>query len=78
MSNEPLFKVLVEVFTKCCKFVLCQIIDGYKWRLHSFHKINGVVLWLMFGQGVHISLLKHIFEFLVMGRNFIWTWFNIW
>ncbi len=50
MSNEPLFKVLIEVFTKCYKFVLQQIIDGSEWRLHSFHKINGAIVWVMLGQ----------------------------
>jgi hypothetical protein len=28
----------------------------------------------MIGQGAHISLFKHILEFLVLGRNFMWTW----
>ncbi len=69
MSNEPLIKVLIKVFMKCCKFILQQIIDGFEWKLHSLHKINGVVVWSMLGQGVHIYLLKHIFEFLVLGRN---------
>jgi hypothetical protein len=32
----------------------------------------------MFGQGDRIILLKHILEFLVLERNFMWTWFNIW
>jgi hypothetical protein len=72
MSNEPFIEVLIEVFTKHWKFILFQIIDESKWRLHSFHKINGAIIWWMFGQGVRISLLKHIFEFLVVGRNFMW------
>jgi len=49
----------------------------FEWRLHS-HKINDASIWLMFGQGVCIFLLKHILEFLILGRNFLWTWFNIW
>ncbi len=78
MSNEPIFKVLVDVLLKCCKFVLWQIIDGSKWRLHFFHKINGAVVWLLLRQNVHIPLLKHIFEFLALGRNLMWTWLNMW
>jgi hypothetical protein len=77
MSNEPLLKVLINVFMKHYKFVLGQIINGSKWRSCYFHKINGAVIWLMFGQGVHIYFLKHILEFLVLGKNFMWTWFNI-
>jgi hypothetical protein len=78
MLNEPLLKVFINVFTKRCKFVLWQIVDGSKWRLCLFHKINGAVVWLMFGQCVHIFFLKHILEFLVLGRNFMCTWSNIW
>jgi len=78
MSNEPLLEVFIDIFSKHCKFVLWQIVDGFEWKLHSFHKINGAIVWLMFKQGVYIFLLKHIFEFLVPGRNFMWTWFNIW
>ncbi len=78
MLNEPLFKVLIEVVTKCCQFVLWQIINGSKWRLCSFHKTNGVIIWSMLGQGVYNSLFKHILEFLILGRNFMWTWLNIW
>jgi hypothetical protein len=78
MSNAPLVEVFIDVFTKCYKFVLWQIVDGSEWRLCSFHKINGAVIWSMFGQGFHISFLKHIFEFLVLRRNFMWSWFNIW
>ncbi len=55
---------------KHCKFVLRQVIDGFEWRLHSFHKINGAIIWLML-RLVHISLLKHILEFLILGRNFM-------
>jgi hypothetical protein len=57
-------KVFVNVFTKSYKFVLWQIVDGSEWRLHSFLKVNGVVIRSMLGQGVHIFLFKHIFEFL--------------
>ncbi len=32
----------------------------------------------MFRQGVCIFLLKQIFEFLVLGKNFMWMWLNIW
>jgi len=78
MSNEPIFKVLINVLVKHSKFVLWQIIDGSEWRLHFFHKINGAIIWLMFGQNVRMPLFKHILEFLVLGRNFMWTWFNIW
>jgi hypothetical protein len=45
--------------------------------LRSFHKINGAIGWLMPKQGLHISLLKHVLEFLVLGNNFMWTWLNI-
>jgi hypothetical protein len=78
MLNEPFFKVFINVFMKCYKFVSWQIVDGSEWKLCSFHKINGIVVWSMFGQGVNIFLLKHILEFLVLRRNFMWTWFNIW
>jgi len=78
MLNEPLFEVFIDVFMKRYKFILWQIVNGFKWRLHSFHKINDIVVWLMFGQGDCIFLLNHILEFLVLGRDFMWTWFNIW
>ncbi len=35
------------------------------------------IFWCL-GQGVCISFLKCILEFLVLGRNFIWTWLTIW
>ncbi len=62
ISNESLLHVFIfiEVFMKRCKFVLRQIIDGSKWRLLSFHKINGVVIESMLGQGVCILKKKHI------------------
>jgi hypothetical protein len=47
MSNEPFFKILVNVFSKSYKFVLWQIVNWPKWRLHFFLKINGVVVWSM-------------------------------
>ncbi len=78
MSNEPIFEILIDVFTKFYNFVLWQIIDGSRWKLCFFFKINGVVVWLMLGQGVYNFLFKHIFGFLVLGRNFMWIWFNIW
>ncbi len=77
-TSFSIFEVFIEVFTKYYKFILQQIINGSEWRLHSFHKINGAVIWSMLGQGVYNYFLKHIFEFLVLGRNFMWTWFNIW
>jgi hypothetical protein len=77
MLNEPLLKVFIDVFTKCYKLVMWQIVDGSEWTLHSFQKINDTVVWLMFGQGVHIFFLKHILEFLVLRRNFMLTRFNI-
>jgi len=78
MSNDPLLEILIKIFMKHCKFALQQIIDGSKWRLCSFYKINDVVIWLMLGQGVHIFFLKHILEFLILGNNFMRMWFNIW
>jgi len=68
MFDEPFLEVLVKVFMKHYKFILRQIINGSKWKLHSFHKINGAIVWSMFRQGVHIFLFKHIYEFLVLGR----------
>ncbi len=78
MLNEPFLKVFIDLFMKHYKFVLRQIIDGSEWRLCSFHNINGAIVRSMLGQGVYISLFKHIFEFLVMRRNFMRTWLNIW
>jgi len=78
MLNEPFLEILVDVFMKHCKFVLWKIIDGFEWRLCSFLKINGIVIQSMLGQGVCIFPLKHILEFLVLGKKFMWTWFNIW
>ncbi len=76
MLNEPFFEIFVDVFMKSYKFILGQIVNGFKWRLCSF-KINGAIIWSMLRQGVYIFLLKHILEFLVLGRNFMWMWFNI-
>jgi len=77
LSNEPFLEVFINVFTKCYKFDLRQIINGSTWKLCSFHNINGAIIWSMFVQGVHISLLRHIFKFLVLRRNFMWMWFSI-
>ncbi len=52
-------EVFINVFMKCYKFVLWQIVDGLEWRLCSFHEINGIVVWLMFGQGVRIFSQPH-------------------
>jgi hypothetical protein len=71
MLNEPLLEVLIKVFMKHYKFILRQIINGSKWKLHFFHKIKGSIVWSMLRQGLRIFLLKHIFEFLVLGTNFI-------
>ncbi len=80
ISNEPFLEVFIKVFTKHYNFILWQIINRSKWKLHSFQKINlnGVVVWLMPRQGVYISFLKHILEFLVLGKNFMWMSLNIW
>jgi len=32
----------------------------------------------MFEQGVRIFFLKHILEFLVLRKNLMWMWLNIW
>ncbi len=71
MLNEPLIEILIEIFTKCYKFILRQIINGFEWRLCSFHKINGLIIWLMFGQGAQMIFFKHVLEFLTLKRSFM-------
>jgi hypothetical protein len=50
---------------------LRQIINGFEWRLCSFHKINGLIIWLMFGQGAQMIFFKHVLEFLTLKRSFM-------
>jgi hypothetical protein len=58
-----------------------ELVTNYRWV-----QMNVVFLpqnqWCshmsVFVQGVHIYLFRHILEFLVLGRNFMWMWFNIW
>jgi hypothetical protein len=70
MSNEPLFEVFIEVFMKHYKFVLQQIINGFKWRLHSFHKINGAI--------VYFDAWGKVFAFLFSNASLnSWYWEGI-
>ncbi len=69
MSNEPLFKIFIDVFLKHQEFILWQIIDGSKWGLCSFLQINYTIIWLMFRWCVCIFLFKNIFVVLVLNND---------
>jgi hypothetical protein len=77
MSNELVFDIFINAFSRCYHLILGHIVDESKWRLHFFFKVNHIIIWLMFKQGVNILLFENIFIVLELGRNLMLFHFKV-